>query len=71
MEIDSIQYSASLISSMLLLAKIVIFCVGLIIPISSLVNMIRAGAEGSKITWGSIATALVASALLMNSEKVS
>ncbi|MCV0304741.1 hypothetical protein KUC55_03515 [Pseudomonas aeruginosa] len=69
MEIDSIQYSASLISSMLLLAKIVIFCVGLIILISSLVNMIRAGAEGSKITWGSIATALVASALLMNTDQ--
>ena len=69
MEIGATEYSATLIYSMLNLAQIVIFLVGLIVLVATLFNMIKAGQEGSKITWGTIATALVASALLMNTNE--
>lgn len=69
MEIGATEYSAELIYSMLNLAKVFIFLVGFALLVSALVNMIRAGKEGSKITWLTIGTAIVSALLLMNMDE--
>lgn len=63
---DSSKYSAELIYTILKLAKLVGFLVGLTVFISALVYMIKVASEGQKISAMSVVVMILAGSLMMN-----